>query len=182
MILKLGILALALGLDVWAVSAAIGVARLNLGQSLRLALVFASAEIGMMLGGYGMGHGAGYVLGQFAAYAGFALLALVGLLMAYQARGAQRFHSWRGSAMALTALSISLDSLGVGFALPAAGVPLLPLTLTMAASTPLATFLGLALGARLGKRYGWATESLAGGLLVILAIVFALERWREGRW
>lgn len=181
MILKLGILALALGLDVWAVSAAIGVARPGPRLSLRLALVFAGAEVGMMLTGYGVGHAAGKVLGQVAAYIGFALLALIGLLMVRQARGERLFHPWRGGGMALTALSISLDSLGVGFALPAAGVPLLPLVATMSLSTLSATFAGLALGARLGKRYGGATESIAGGLLVILAIVFVLERWREGR-
>ncbi|HLH76766.1 MAG TPA: manganese efflux pump [Candidatus Binataceae bacterium] len=181
MFLKLAILAVALGLDVWAVSAAVGVARPDPSHSLRLALLFATAEIAMMLGGYAVGQGVGHLLGQFAAYVGFALLALIGLLMMFQADAPRRLSLAGGAGIALTALSISLDSLGVGFALPAAGVSMPALVATVAVSTVSSTFMGLALGARLGKRYGSVTEVIAGALLVILAVVFALERWHGGR-
>jgi putative Mn2+ efflux pump MntP len=182
MILKLATLALALGFDVWAVSAAIGVTRPDRGRSLRLALLFASAEIGMMLVGYAIGQGVGHLLGQFAAYLGFTLLALIGLLMVRQTtRAERRLPLTDGAGMILTSISVSLDSLGVGFALPAAGVPLPALIVTLAASTVSSSLVGLAVGARWGKRYGPLTEAFAGALLVILAIALALERWRGGR-
>ena len=75
----------------------------------------------------------------------------------------------------MMALSISLDSLGVGVALPAAGIPLLPLLITVAVTTTTFTFVGLAFGARLGERYESNAERAAGVLLLLLAAGFAAE-------
>jgi putative Mn2+ efflux pump MntP len=71
-------LALAVGLDVLAVSVGVGVARVARDMSLKLGLAFAGSEITMQVLGYELGAGAGKVLGEIGAYAGFALLAVVG--------------------------------------------------------------------------------------------------------
>jgi len=118
---------LAVGLDVLAVSVGVGVAQLGRDASLRLGLAFARAEITMQVSGYALGAGAGNVLGEIGAYAGFALLALVGFLMIrsslHSAAGGE-FEATQGVGLLMTSLSISLDSLGVGVALP--GVPITP--------------------------------------------------------
>ena len=71
--------ALAVGLDVFAISVGVGVARLSFNASLRLGLAFAGSEIAMQMIGYALGVGAGRVLGDVAAYIGFGLLAFIGL-------------------------------------------------------------------------------------------------------
>ncbi|MGH7878265.1 MAG: manganese efflux pump, partial [Candidatus Binataceae bacterium] len=75
--------------------------------------------------------------------------------------------------------SISLDSLAVGVALPAAGIPLLPLLITVSITTTAFTLIGLAFGARLGQRYEHGAEGLAGAILILLAAFFILERLIE---
>ena len=74
----------------------------------------------------------------------------------------------------MTSLSISLDSLGVGIALPAVGIPLLPLLIMVSITTTAFTFTGLAFGARLGERYEHGAERAAGLILVVLAVLFAI--------
>jgi putative Mn2+ efflux pump MntP len=76
----------------------------------------------------------------------------------------------------LTSLSISLDSLGVGIALPAVAIPLVPLLILVSITTTLFTFIGLEFGARLGERYERGAERAAGTTLVTLAALFAIER------
>lgn len=71
--------ALAVGLDVLAISIGIGVARLARDASFKLGLAFAGSEITMQVVGYELGASAGKVMGEIGAYAGFALLALVGV-------------------------------------------------------------------------------------------------------
>jgi len=170
--------ALAVGLDVLAVSVGVAVARLARDASFKLGLAFASSEITMQVLGYEIGAGAGRVPGELSAYAGFALLALVGALMI---RNSLRntleaeFKATHGLGLLVTSLSISLDSLGVGVALPAVGIPLLPLLIIISITTPIFTFIGLAFGARLGERYERRADRAAGTMLVILAALFMGE-------
>jgi putative Mn2+ efflux pump MntP len=77
----------------------------------------------------------------------------------------------------LTSLSISLDSLGVGIALPAVNIPLVPLLILVSITTTVFTFIGLEFGARLGQRYERGAERAAGTMLVMLASLFAVERF-----
>jgi putative Mn2+ efflux pump MntP len=91
---------------------------------------------------------------------------------------AAKFDATRGAGLLMTSLSISLDSLGVGIALPAVGIPLIPLLIMLSSTTPVFTFVGLAFGARLGERYERGSELAAGIMLFCLAVLFAVERLR----
>lgn len=170
--------AIAVGLDVLAVSVGVGVARLAWDASVRVGVAFASSEIIMQVVGFGLGAGLGRMIGEIATYAGFALLALVGIFML---RGSvhddveTKFDATRGTGLLLTSLSISLDSLGVGFALPGVSIPLIPLLITVSISTTIFTFVGLEFGARLGERYEKGAERAAGVILIVLAILFTIE-------
>ena len=86
------------------------------------------------------------------------------------------FEATRGMGLVMTSLSISLDSLGVGVALPATAIPLLPLLMMLSVTTTVFTFIGLAFGSRLGERYERGAERLAGTILIILAALFTAER------
>jgi putative Mn2+ efflux pump MntP len=73
--------AFAVGLNVFAISLAVGTARLNRDARVRAGLSFASAEIVMQVVGYGLGTGAKHIFGEVAVYVGFALLACIGVMM-----------------------------------------------------------------------------------------------------
>lgn len=176
---KLCTLALAVGLDVLALSIGIGVSRIQPRARLKVGVVFAAAELGMQTLGYLLGTGAGVLLGKLATDGSLALLALIGALMVYQAgrdNHDSKLDLTRGPALLLAALSISLDSLGVGMALPALGIPLAPLLLTVSFSTTLFTLTGLSFGARLGERYETIAEVTAGSMLILMALFFAGTR------
>jgi putative Mn2+ efflux pump MntP len=175
---KILMVAMAVGLDTLAISVSVGVARLAPGASLRLGLAFAGAEIAMQAIGYKLGTGAGQMLGRVATFAGFILLAIIGFMMLRKAlqTESESFDATTGTGLLMTALSISLDSLGVGIALPAAAIPLVPLLITVSITTTTFTLIGLAFGAVLGERYERRAEALAGAMLIVLAIGFALEQ------
>ena len=59
----------------------------------------------------------------------------------------------RGAGLLIASLSISLDSLGVGFALPGLGIPLLPMLITVSITTTIFTFVGMAFGNRIGDQH-----------------------------
>jgi manganese efflux pump family protein len=171
--------AFAVGLDVLAISIGVGVARVAKQVRFRLGLAFAMAEIAMQLIGYEIGHRASEMLGEAASLIGFGLLGLIGLLMLRKAvKGGEvaHFDGSTGVGLFIIALSISLDSLGVGVALPAAGIPLVPILITVSITTIVFTLIGLAFGARLGERYEHRAEGMAGAMLVLLALFFFVEQ------
>jgi putative Mn2+ efflux pump MntP len=170
--------AFAVGLDVLAISIGVGVARVAAEVRLRLGVAFATAEILMQLLGYEVGRRAGEILGEAAALIGFGLLGLIGLLMIRKSRYGgveEQFDGTSGVGLVMTSLSISLDSLGVGVALPAAHIPLVPMLITVSITTTVFTLIGLAFGARLGARYEHRAEGMAGAMLLLLAVAFFLE-------
>jgi putative Mn2+ efflux pump MntP len=176
--LKILGVAFAVGLDVLALSIAIGVMQSDRRTRLRLAIAFSVSEVVMQVVGYLIGAGVGNVIGAIAPYLGFAVLALVGAYIvreSYQGGEEKRIGADSGWGLILTCASISLDSLGIGVSLPGVPLPLIPLLATVAVSTVIFTTVGLAFGSLLGKRYETLAERTAGVVLVILAIVFTVQ-------
>lgn len=170
-------IAFAVGLDVLALSIAVGVMRIEWPARIRLGLAFAVSEVLMQLIGYGIGTGAGRIVGTIAIYVGFAILAAVGGFIFYESfeRRMPRFRPDSPVALSLASLSVSLDSLGIGLSLPGVPLPLLPLLATVAVSTVTFTAVGLAFGERLGSRYKRIAQRAAGVVLVVLAVVFTVQ-------
>jgi putative Mn2+ efflux pump MntP len=172
--------ALAVGLDVLAVSVGVGVTGLAFDASIRVGCAFAGSEIAMQVIGYALGSGAGRFLGTVATYVGLVLLAAIGGMMirnSFRDFSEPAFDATRGTGLVMTSLSISLDSLGVGMALPTVAIPLLPLLIIVSITTTIFTFVGLTFGARLGERYERSAERTAGALLMLLASWFAIEHF-----
>jgi putative Mn2+ efflux pump MntP len=177
---KVCAVAFAVGLDVLAVSVAAGVMQLGRGASIRVGIAFAAAEISMQVIGYALGTSVGRMLGKVAAYGGFALLGLIGAYIIYGSSGEPaepEFDFSGGPGLLIAALSISLDSLGVGIALPGVPIPVTPLIIAVSISTISFTMLGLSLGAQLGRHHQNRAERLAGIMLIILAAVFTFQHW-----
>jgi len=166
---------------VFAVSIALGIAGIPWAARVRLGLTFSAAEVTMQVIGFYLGSGF-QVIGRVAPYIGFAALAAVGgYIFAESYKEGESFNVHSPTGLLTTSLSISLDSLGIGFALPAVPLPLIPLIATVACTTVIFTFAGMAFGARLGEWIEKSAERVAGGMLIALAILFSVEHLMSAR-
>ena len=179
--LKLILFVLPLGLDTFAVSAALGIRGLPSRQRLRVSLLMSSFEMAMPVVGLLVGHALGHLVGDAADYVAIAVLAVLGawmLLHEEEDEGEKVDRIAAGSGLVLLALgiSISLDELAIGFT-----IGLLHLSLWLAIGLIgmqafLCAQLGLRLGAHLNETLRERAEQLAGLALLGLAILIGFER------
>jgi putative Mn2+ efflux pump MntP len=174
-LVRVALVAVSLALDVFAVCVGVGMRGTSRADNFRIGAAFCFAELAMNLVGVGIGALAGKAVGDVAGYLGFAALVGVGIYMIVEAvRGEeQHLDLSRGWGLMVGALSISIDSLGIGFSIVYIGVPL-PVTLgAIALASVVSTTLGLALGRFVGARAGeWAALG-AGIVLVATGALFA---------
>jgi putative Mn2+ efflux pump MntP len=167
---------MSLGLDVFAVSVGVGVRGVPVALRWRIGIAFATAEVTMTVIGIGLGAVAGKLIGDAAGYLGFAALVGVGIYMLIESlreNGGGGIDFSRGWGLILGALSISLDSLGIGFSILYLGVPLGITLLFIALAAGSSTARGLALGNALGARVGELAEVGAGIILILTGAGFA---------
>jgi putative Mn2+ efflux pump MntP len=178
---KILFVALSLGLDVFAVSVGVGMKGTDRAVKIRIGAAFAFAEITMTVLGVLIGQAAGKLLGDAAGYLGFAALVGVGAYMIYEAlHGTEEgggFDLSRGWGLTLGALSISLDSLGIGFSILYIGVPLVISVVFIGIASVISTTLGLALGKRLGVVAEERAALWAGIVLVLTGLAFAALKY-----
>jgi putative Mn2+ efflux pump MntP len=175
-LLKVTIVALSLGLDVFAVSVGVGMRGVPVPLRWRIGLAFTTAEVSMTLIGAGLGAVAGRLVGGVAGYIGFAALAGVGIYMIVQSAGeneAGGIDFSRGWGLLVGAISISLDSLGIGFSILYIGAPLAVSLVTIAIVAASSTALGLTLGRVLGVRAEESAGRWAGIILLLTGLGFA---------
>jgi putative Mn2+ efflux pump MntP len=180
---KVALVAGSLGLDVFAVSIGVGMRGMTRNAKLRIGAAFTTAEVTMTLIGAGLGRLAGALLGDVAGYIGFAALIGVGIYMIVEA-GRQSESGGldlsRGWGLLLAALSISLDSLGIGFSILYIGVPLPVSLVCIAVVAATSTALGLALGRVLGARAEASAATWAGMILIATGLAFAALKLFHG--
>ena len=174
---KIVVVAFSLGLDVFAVSVGVGMRGTDRALKIRIGAAFATAEVSMTVVGAVLGRLAGSLLGSGAAYLGFTALVGVGAYMIYEARAqsepGRKFDLSRGWGLLLGALSISLDSLGIGFSILYIGVPLVISLICIGTVAASSTALGLTLGRAVGARAEEAAELWSGIILMLTGLGFA---------
>ena len=180
--LKLLAFVLPLGLDSFAVAAAIGaVQAITPAQRLRISLVFVTFEGGMPLIGLGLGRGLARGVGDAAGYLAAAAVIAIGVWMLLD-RGpdeeeqAGRILASRGLALVALGISISLDELAIGFSIGLARLPVTAVIVAIAVQAFLAAQLGLAIGARVSDRWRERAEQVAGVALILLGAYLLAER------
>jgi putative Mn2+ efflux pump MntP len=178
---KLIALVVPLGLDSFAVAAALGMAGTTPATRLRVSLLFTGFESAMPLIGLALGAPLGRIIGGTADYIAVAVLFAFGLytLLGSEEREAEtisRLARVRGPGALLLGLSISLDELAIGFTLGLLRLPVGLVIALIAVQTFTVTQLGLRLGHRLSQRVREASERIAGAALTVLAIVLLVER------
>jgi putative Mn2+ efflux pump MntP len=169
--LKLLAFVLPLGLDSFAVAAAIGaVGVASWWQKLRISLIFVLFEGGMPLIGLGLGSALARGIGHVASYLAAAAVIGIGawMLVADEEEKADRVISTRGVALVALGISISLDELAIGFSIGLARLPVTAIIIAIAVQAFLAAQLGLALGSRIGERWRERAERIAGIALILL--------------
>lgn len=176
-------LLLPLGLDTFALAAALGVAGLPRRDRLRVTAVFTAFEAVMPVLGLVAGRLIGGLIGRWAGYGGILFLAVAGFLLLRpgqheqdEERRLRLLAHARGLAILDLGLSISVDELAVGLS---AGLLALPFALAMvwiAIQAFAVTRLGLRVGARVGEAVRERSERVAGVALVAVALVLLVLR------
>jgi len=177
--LRVVLLAFSLALDVFAVSVGVGMRGTTRAAKVRIGLAFAGAEVLMNLVGVGLGAIAGRAIGEIAAYIGFAALVGVGVFMVIETFRAEKeeFDLSRGWGLAVASLSISLDSLGIGFSIVYIGVPVVVTLGAIALASVISTTLGLAFGKNFGTVVGERAGLIAGFILIATGGLFAALKY-----
>lgn len=179
-LLKIFLVALSLGLDVFAVGVGVGMRGAPMALKIRIGLAFASAEVIMNVAGVLIGKIAGQLLGAVAGFVGFGALFGLGIFMIVQAvresEASVPLDMSRGWGLLVASLSISLDSLGIGFSILYIGVPLTLSLIVIFVVSIAATFLGLSLGRVLGRAAEEKAELWAGIVLALTGLGFTAAK------
>jgi putative Mn2+ efflux pump MntP len=182
-VLKLLAFVLPLGLDSFAVAAAIGAARVTTAaQRMRISLLFVIFEGGMPLIGLGLGSALARGIGHAADYLAAAAVIGVGAWMLLagdkdEDDKASRLTTSHGLALVALGVSISLDELAIGFTIGLAGVPAAAVIVAIALQAFLAAQLGLVIGAKIGERWRERAEQAAGIVLILLGAYLLTEQF-----
>jgi len=172
-----------LGLDTFAVAAALGMAGLKAGDRTRVSLIFMAFEAGMPLVGFLAGNLAGRAAGNAADYLAIAILIGLGLFMLRpqddeDEKQLSLLARTRGLAVLGLGVSISIDELAIGFTIGLLHFPVLVILVLIGIQTFVLTQLGIRLGQRIGERIREGAERLAGVALAALGLVLLVEKLR----
>jgi len=172
---------LPLGLDTFAVAAALGVRGLPPRARLRVSLLMSSFEMAMPVVGLLAGRALGSLVGGAADYVAIAVLGLLGIWMLRSEEDTEgervsELVSGRGLALLALGLSISLDEFAIGFTIGLLHLSLWLAVVLIGAQAFLFAQIGMRVGSRLNETLRERAEQLAGVALLGLAVLLAIER------
>lgn len=185
-LIRLLIMAVALGADAFSLSLALGTRKLRKKVILKLTLLIGFCHVFMSFLGISLGYGVNILferiyysttIDKAGKIIGAGVLMILGMIMIhdyYTASNTKEEINLYGPALFALSLSVSFDALsaGVGMGLlPIYGISACFLLGFVTSSMVLG---GLALGSRLGTSLDWA-ELLGGGMLILLGIKFILS-------
>jgi manganese efflux pump family protein len=176
---KLIALVLPLGLDTFAVAAAIGTIGVNSSTRTRVTVLFTAFEAGMPLVGLALGARLGHAIGGAAEYVAIGVLIAFGTYTLTANDDDERIAElaqMRGLRAVALGLTISFDELAIGFTLGLLHISAAVVIVLIAAQTVIVTQLGLRLGDRLNARVREGAERLAGAALTTLGIVLLIQK------
>ena len=170
------LVAIALGLDNFAVAVGIGLSGVDRHLRLRIALVFGVFEAAMPLIGLLIGRQLAHRIGGEGNYLGGGLLIATGIYTLVEARWGspdEPPRSSRAGKLILTAAALSIDNLVVGFALGAYRVPIVLSALVIGVVSVGMSLVGLELGSRMGAAVEKWSELIGGAILIAVGVAIA---------
>ncbi len=185
-VLLLSGIILPLGLDTFALAAALGVAGIRAERRMRTSMILAGFEAGMPIVGFLIGGAVGHVIGSFAGWTAIAFLTVAGLFMLKpgdEAKDEARLRLLaraQGLAIIDLGLAISIDELAIGFSLGLLGLPLVIAVIWLGVQAFLAAQLGMRFGSRIGEELRERAEQLAGVVLIGMAAFLLVLKLLHG--
>jgi putative Mn2+ efflux pump MntP len=168
--------AVALAMDVFAVSLGVGTSgrAADLRARLRLAFHFGFFQGAMTVLGWLLGEAVSAWIASWDHWVALVLLAFVGGRMIREGLQPDRVSlavdPTRGSAMLIVCLATSIDALAVGLSLAILGVSILPAALVIGLVSFVLGLMGMQAGGMLGSRFGPRMEIVGGLLLIAIGI------------
>ena len=177
---RLTLFVLPLGLDTFAVAAALGARGLPARERLRLSFVMSGFEMAMPVVGLLIGRVIGSVVGGAADYVAIGVLTSLGVWMLLHKDDQGERAGWApgqgGIAILAIGISISLDELGMGFTIGLLHMSLWLAVVLIGAQAFVLAQVGARLGARLSESLRERTEQLAAVVLIGLAVFLGVEK------
>ena len=178
---KLLLFVLPLGLDTFAVSAALALRGLAPRERLKVSLLMAGFELAMPVVGLLVWHALGHAVGSAADWVAVAVLAALGgwmLLHEEEGEGEKAAELARRGGLAVVALgvSISLDELAMGFTIGLLQLSLWLAVVLIGAQAFVFSQIGLRLGSHLNETLRERAEQLAGLALLGLVLLLVVEK------
>lgn len=175
-LLLVGGLAIALGMDAFAAAIATGAVlrRLQVRPVFRLSFHFGLFQFLMPLAGWAIGAVAVSRVAWIDHWIAFGLLLYIGQRMIHEAladedeRSEDRGDPTRGWSLVTLSVATSIDALAAGLTLALMQVGVLTAAAVIGVTAALMTWLGMALGRRVGHHVGPAAEVLGGAILVVI--------------
>jgi putative Mn2+ efflux pump MntP len=177
---EVGMVAVALGCDAFAVGLGTGVRFCAPRQVFRLSFHFGLFQFLMPLIGWVVGRNLLDWAQRVGPWIAFLLLIAIGGKMLYegvtgQEEATECLDPTRGLSLVMLSLATSIDALGVGFSLGMLGQGLLFSAVCIGVTAGGMTWMAMKLGNRLSERFARRMEVFGGGILV--AIAFKLLLW-----
>jgi putative Mn2+ efflux pump MntP len=172
------LVALSVGLDNFAASAALGVSGVDRKSRLRVALIFGTFEGVMPVVGLLIGRSVAHGLGATAKPGAGALLGLAGAYAIVTEllgdKDGARSPELTVRRLVLIGGALSIDNLVIGFALGAYHANLLVAAVTIAGVSVALSWLGLEIGGQFGARLGGRSELIGGAVLVAVGVAIGV--------
>lgn len=168
------LIAVALGMDAFSMSIGIGMQGISVSRTGQLSITVGILHIILPLMGIYLGQVLGTVAGDIAGYIGAAVLILLGAKIIYEEfkpkADDEAMDPISGWQFIVLPVSVSLDSLSIGFSLGTFGVSKMVMITGIfgaiaAAMTAAGVFLGIRIGHSIEK-----TSILGGGILIVLGL------------
>jgi putative Mn2+ efflux pump MntP len=174
-VLRLLLVAAALGLSNFAVAIGIGLTGVDTKLRLRIVGVFGAFEIAMPIVGLLIAHGLAQDIGSASAWVGGGLLIVVGTHTLVQSRRQSHVSNPAHGSLALivTGAALSVDNLVIGFALGTQHISIPVAILIIGAVSVAMTVVGLELGDRFGAGVERQSQGLGGIVLIGVGVVMA---------
>jgi len=179
-LLTLVLIAIALGVDAFAVSLSAGayLVRASSRQTFRLSFHFGLFQFLMPILGWLAGAELAEVIRDVDHWVAFCLLALVGGKMIkeslHESRSLMKDVS-RGWSLVALSIATSIDALAVGFSLSLIGARIVVPAIFIGVVASMMSFVGVRLGERISGLFGRRVEFVGGVVLVLIGVRIVIE-------
>lgn len=177
-LLTLILVGFSVGLDNFAISVAMGLSGVSKRHRIRNSLVFCSFETGMPIIGFFIGRTLASSLGSSASIFGGALLVATGLYTIIQDLLIQETKEPTPASikrLLIMGISISIDSLIVGFSLGATKEPLVETVIIIGVLSVILSLLGMEVGSRIKRNIESYSELFGGVILIIVGLLIGFK-------